>query len=84
MHFDLVWTNRAKKDLRLLDRETALRVIKRLEELCGKEVVFLEKVKGQEFFKQRIGSYRIFIEKLKYSRKLVILNLKHRRNAYKF
>ncbi len=83
MPFEIIWTNKAKKDLKLIDAHIADRIIGRIDEIVKEETVFLEKVKGQDFYKYRVGSYRVFIEKLPATRKLIILHVRHRKNAYK-
>lgn len=84
MPFEIIWTKKAKKDLKLIDAHIANRIISKIDEM-GKmeETVFLEKVKGQDFYKYRVGRYRVFIEKLPAMRKLIIMHVRHRKNAYK-
>lgn len=83
MSFEIVWTHRAKKDLKLLDKAIARRIIDKVDELGLQDTVCLEQVKGQEFYKFRVGKFRVFIEKFPAVGKLLILHVKHRKNAYK-
>lgn len=82
MPFEIIWTNRARKDLRLIDKGIAGRIFNKIEEFNQKETVFLEKIKGKDFFKLRIGSYRVFIDKFPATGKLIVLHVKHRQSAY--
>lgn len=83
MTFEIIWTRKAAKDLKAIDKKIARRIYEEIEVLKSQNNVFLEKVKGQEFYKYRIGKYRVFIDKYPASKKLVILRIIHRRKAYK-
>ena len=83
MAFEVIWTNRSKKDLKLLDRQTALRIIEKVDMFSGQDSVFLEKVKGTEYFKSRVGRYRVLVKKFPASKKLFVLKVRHRKKFYK-
>ena len=83
MPFEIIWTSRARKDLKLIDKPIAERIFNKVQELEIKEAVFLEKVSGKDFFKFRVGKYRVFIDKFPATKKLVILHVIHRKKAYK-
>ena len=83
MTFQVIWTNRSKKDLKLIDKQTALRIIQKINEFEKQDTVFLEKVKGTKFQKVRVGHYRILIEKFPATKKLFILKAEHRKKFYK-
>jgi len=83
MPFEVIWTNRSKKDLKLIDNKTAEKIIEKVEEIGKRDAVFLEKVKGFKFYKLRVGKYRILIDKFSATKKLLILRAMHRRNVYK-
>ncbi len=83
MPFEIIWSNRSKKDLRLVDKAIAKRIIDRVEKLGLQELVFLEKAKGTPYHKFRVGRYRILIEKFPATKRLFILKVRHRRKFYK-
>ena len=83
MPFEIIWTNRSKKDLKLIDKKATARIIEKIEMLEGKETVFLEKLKGTHYYKYRIGNYRILIEKFPATKKLFIMRARHRKKVYK-
>ena len=83
MSFEIIWSNRAKKDLKNLDKKIARRIVNKIETLREKENVFLEKVKDKDFYKYRVGQYRVFIDKFPVTKKLGVLHIRHRKNAYK-
>jgi len=83
MPFEVIWTNRSKKDLKLIDKETVLRIINKISVLENQDTVFLERVKGTKLYKFRVGSYRVLIEKFPATKKLFVLKVRHRRRFYK-
>ncbi len=83
MGFQLIFSNRFKKDLKLIDKFVAKRIFNRLLEFEKTDVVFLEEVKGTNFSKLRIGKYRVFIRKMPALKQLIILRVEHRKNIYK-
>ena len=82
MKIFILWTNRAKKDLKKLEKSVVQRIYTKAHDLSeGK--IHLEQVKGFDFYKFRVGSYRVFVTKLKSKNIIVVLNIKHRKKAYK-
>ncbi|MBI5553174.1 MAG: type II toxin-antitoxin system RelE/ParE family toxin [Candidatus Diapherotrites archaeon] len=82
MTFQLIWTNRARKDLKKLEKPVAERIIREAELLSAQETVFLEKLTGSEYYKLRVGDCRIIIIKFSATQKLAILKVGHRKNIY--
>ena len=83
MPFEIILTEKAKKCLKELDKPIAARIADKLDELSQKEIVFLEKIEGRDFYKLRIGNYRVLIQKFPATKKLLVLKIGHRRNIYK-
>ncbi len=83
MPFELIWSDKSKKDLRLIDRAIAARIVEKMEEAAGQDTIFLEKVKGTDYFKYRVGKYRVIIEKFPATKKLFVVKVGHRKNIYK-
>lgn len=83
MAFEIIWTDRSKKDLKLIDKTIALRIIDKVDSLGKLDVIFLEKVEGTDYCKFRVGQYRVLIEKFPATKKLFILKVRHRKKIYK-
>ena len=83
MAFELVWSKNAQKDLSKLQKHTAQRIKNKIKTLVSETRPELEKVKGQDFYKYRIGHYRVFLDVYPFNKKLVVLKIRHRKNAYK-
>lgn len=83
MPFEVIWTERSKKDLKLVDKGIAARIIERAETLALQEIGFLEKIRGTKYYKFRVGNYRVLVEKFPATKRLFIARVGHRRNIYK-
>ena len=82
MPFDLVWTDQVKKDLKRLEKQLAKRIYEKVCWANQNNVLYLEKIAGSSDLKYRVGSYRIFFEKLS-GNTLFVLTVLHRGIAYK-
>lgn len=83
MPFEIILTEKAKKCFKELDKHIASRIADKLAELAKKETVSLEKLEGKNFYKFRVGDYRVLIEKFPATKKLIVLKVGHRKNIYK-
>ncbi len=83
MAFELIWTKGAKKDLSKLEPQTSKRIKNKIKKLILADRPELEKVKGKDFYKYRVGHYRVFLDVYPFNKKLVVLQIIHRKKAYK-
>ena len=79
--FNILWDEKAEKDLGKLEPLISKRIIKKVRELSedpfSKDI---KRLKGQEEFRLRVGNYRIIFEISKDT--ILILKIGHRRNIY--
>ena len=77
------WTPQARADVRTLDRQTALRLLKALARFRLTESGDVKRLEGTNpaEFRLRIGDYRIRFHDL--GDKLQVLRVRHRREAYR-
>lgn len=76
----------AAHDLARLDKAIAQRIVRRLEWLAANlDEVQPEALKGQlaDFFKLRIGDYRVVYEIIKREQRIIIHCIGHRREIYR-
>lgn len=83
MAFEVVWTERVKKDLNALARELVIRIIAKVEAIKVQPYRFLTKLVGRTEWKLRVGDYRIFCLIDYEKNQLKILHAEHRSKAYK-
>jgi mRNA-degrading endonuclease RelE of RelBE toxin-antitoxin system len=77
-----IWTDRAKADLRQIDREQALQILHALTGYGNSSEGDVKRLKGSSDFRLRAGDYRVRFE-IKADGPLRILQVKHRRQAYR-
>ncbi|MDO8625587.1 MAG: type II toxin-antitoxin system RelE/ParE family toxin [Candidatus Diapherotrites archaeon] len=82
MPFDIVWTDQIKKDFKRFDKHLAKRIYEKVRWANQNDVLRLEKVEASDDYKYRVGSYRVFFEKLP-GNVLFALTVLHRSIAYK-
>ncbi len=84
MSYEVVWDPVALNFLRKLEKEIAKRIVQKIEEEIKLEPErFVEKLVWEDFYKIRIGTYRLFVDLTYNPNKLYIRTIKHRKNAYK-
>lgn len=77
-----IWTDHAKADLRQIDREQALQILRALTRYGNSGEGDLKRLKGSSDFRLRVGDYRVRFE-IQADGSLRILQVKHRREAYR-
>lgn len=83
MPYTLVWAPQAEKSLAELPKEIAIRVIKKAALILDNPHPFLERMVDYKIHKLRVGDYRAFIDIDEEKKELHVLNVKHRKHAYK-
>jgi mRNA interferase RelE/StbE len=79
----IVWTDRAKDNLRVIDQATALRILHALARMLATgegDVKRLQDIEPPEF-RLRVGDYRVRFRE--FDNSIEILTVKHRREAYR-
>jgi len=76
-------TDTAKKQLKKLDRQTAIRIDKKLHEISHDPFLYVTKLVGLEFYKLRVGNYRVLMTIEQNNLIIMVVELSHRRNVYK-
>lgn len=80
---NVIWTDRAKADLRAIDRETALHILHALTRLIASGEGDVKQLQGREppEYRFRVGDYRVLFRFVEDG--IQIANVKHRREAYR-
>ena len=78
------WDEKARDFLRKLPSNVSRRIFDKVDnEIKNNVERFLETLAGKDFYKIRIGDYRLFVDYYKKENLLVIRTIRHRKNAYK-
>ena len=83
MAYKIKVTDTAKKQLKKLDRQTAKRIDKKLHEISDDPFLYVTKLVGLEFYKLRVGNYRILMTIKQNNLIIMVVEISHRHNAYK-
>ena len=80
----VLWTSAARLDIRAIDRETALRLLKSLDRFQQTESGDVKQLEGfnPPQYRIRFGDWRLVFRKLRKD-EIEILRVSHRRNAYR-
>lgn len=83
MAYSIRITDTAKNQLAKLDRQTAKRIDKKLREIAHDPFQYVSKLAGLEFYKLRVGDYRVLMSIQRGNLIIMVIEISHRRNAYK-
>jgi mRNA-degrading endonuclease RelE of RelBE toxin-antitoxin system len=77
-----IWTDRAKEQIRAIDREQALAILHALTDYAGTGQGQVKKLKGSGDLRLRVGDYRVRFEMAEEDT-YRILRVGHRKEAYR-
>ena len=83
MFFAIRWSRQAERFLSKLPAEVAHRITHKVNRVKKKPFHFLEHYEGADFYKLRVGDYRLLVD-VNISEKVISVRvLGHRRNIYR-
>ena len=82
MNYELIWSPKIRDKLQKLDEKTAMQIIKKITGIQENPIPYLKKLKQIKYWRLRVGDYRIIIDLDLVNKKIVLLNLGHRKNIY--
>lgn len=78
---NIVWKKPAQRFLRKIEPKDSERIVKKVNyEIANNIRKYLEFLKGKNYYKIRVGNYRLFVDYFEKEGKLVINTINHRRN----
>ena len=84
MSWEIVYTNRARRDIDRLDISVASRVLRALERLANVQPSDVRKLRGASGDSRlRVGDWRVIFDIDRRERRLNIKRIVHRRDAYR-
>jgi mRNA interferase RelE/StbE len=83
MTWQILWTDEAVRDLSRLDRQVALRIVKKVEGLATDPHRFFRRLKGSDDYRLRIGDYRVLALLDAQGGRLIVETVKHRSVVYR-
>ena len=82
MVFIIRWGRRAERFLSKLPENIARRIVHRVDDLKHEPFRFLESYAGADFYKLRVGGYRLSVDVDLKEKSVSIRIIGHRRNIY--
>ena len=80
--FSIRWSKRAERYLAKLPKEIARRIFNKVNSIKGNPYHFLEHYEGADFYKLRVGAYRLLVDIDVTENVISVRVLGHRRNVY--
>lgn len=81
--YEVVWSEPAKPALRKLDPMARRRIVAKVKTAASDPPRFAARLVGSRYCRIRIGDWRVFVELDAGARRMVFLDLSHRRSAYR-
>jgi len=82
MSWEIEFTREALRDISRLETKTVERVVDKLEESKKNPYHFFQRLVGNDYFKLRVGEYRVLAFLLN-DNKIVVQKIGHRKGIYK-
>lgn len=83
MAYNIFLTDFAKKQLAKLGKQMAKRIAKKLREVSSDPFLYVSKLVSQDLYKLRVGDYRVLMTIQQDKLIIIVVEVRHRRNAYK-
>ena len=78
-----MFSDLADSQLKQLNKDTQIRVIKRLRRMSENPFLFVRRLAGIEFYSLRIGNYRVILKIETNQQIMLIARMGHSRDVYK-
>lgn len=86
MGYEITWQEKVLKDLEVIDKKDAARIVERVKTYLVQNPAGLgTPLKGifKGLFKYRYGNYRVIYAMDMAEKKIIVLHVKHRKEAYR-
>jgi mRNA interferase RelE/StbE len=83
MSYDILISEKAKKQLSKLDRGLRERIIKTLKRCRVRPYVHVKKLVSSPYFRLRVGDYRVIMDIKDNELRILVIEIDHRKKIYK-
>ena len=83
MTYDIIFSDKALKQLKKLDRSSQKRIIATLERIRIRPETYVTKLVGDSGYRLRIGGYRVLMDIDNKELHILVLKVGHRKKIYK-
>jgi len=81
--YEILFTGKAERQLKKLERETQRRILAVLERARIRPGSFFQRLVGENTYRLRVGDYRVIADISKRELIILVLKLGHRKRIYK-
>jgi mRNA interferase RelE/StbE len=81
--YELIYSKKALKYLNKLPKDIQERIIKTLERCRVRPHAFVKRLVSEQFFKLRVGDYRVIADINKNQLRILVIKIGHRKKIYK-
>ena len=83
MSYIIQYSVRAAKELKKLDHEIGVNIIKALDRIRIRPYEFVQKIVGTNYYRLKVGNYRIIMDIISNEMNILVIRVGHRRDVYK-
>ncbi len=83
MSYEVILSEKAKKQLAKLEKSVQVRIIAALERIRIRPQNYISKLVGDQGYKYRVGNYRIILDLDNENLYILVIKIGHRKNIYK-
>jgi mRNA interferase RelE/StbE len=83
MSFVVLWPEDVRKQLSKMERKIADRIVSKVESIRNNPFLFVAKIKDSDFYRLRVGDYRVIMSIDRGKMVILVIEIGHRRNIYK-
>ena len=83
MNFFVLWPEDVRKQLSKMEKKIADRIINKVESIRNSPFLFVIKIKNSDFYRLRVGDYRVIMSIDRGKMVILVIEIGHRRNIYK-
>jgi len=82
MKYRVFWTKTSIKSLKKINKETAKRIVEKIEEASQDPLKYFKKLHNLPFYSLRIGEYRAIVTLDFTKHTVIVLAIEHRKKIY--
>ncbi len=82
MNYEVIWSEKAKKNLKALGGDISNRIISKVESIKDNPFLFVKHLQGVALYSLRIGDYRIIMDIENQKMVIFVVKIGHRGKVY--
>ncbi|HIJ07363.1 MAG: Plasmid stabilization system [Methanomicrobiales archaeon 53_19] len=83
MGYTIVWTDKSRKNLETLPKDTAARIIERVDAIREDPFQHIDRLAGSAWYKYRVGKYRVILDIKRNTLIIYVIKVGQRKVVYR-